>query len=99
MRVLVALFSIFGCFANERVYLEPKELSFREEGIFLKVEGCDIPLSSISYDYCAQKFYIFADNRVTLIWCSYCGNQTYWVEERCCLSRGYDCIWECKRRK
>lgn len=99
-KLAIGLLGFASCvFGQERVFIHPDWVTFGEEGMFLATPCREIPLAGVHYDEQARSYYIYADNRVTLIWCSYCGNQTWWVEERCCLSRGYDCIWECKRKK
>lgn len=73
---------------NERVYIKAKNLIFNENGIFFKLKCRSIELSTISYDYAAQNYYLQPDihSGKTFVRCGYCRLNTWWVEKNCCLN-------------
>lgn len=70
----------------EKLYINPEQLSFTNEGIFL-VTNCHLfQLPSISYDYETHRYFLQNNqNGVTFSKCSFCGYNSWWVEGSCCV--------------
>lgn len=84
--------AMFACFAftlhagdddSEKQFIDARNLSINEHGIFVSIENEMIPLDSISYDYSAKSYYV-SKNEVRLVKCPCCGHHTYDPATRKC---------------
>ena len=82
--------------AEEKVYLDSRNLSFNEQGIFLKSKECFFELPFVCFDYATRSFYLNDNQKagVTIVKCGACRLNTWWVEKNCCLN-GNDCPYYC----
>jgi hypothetical protein len=73
---------------GRRVYIPMKNLVFAEDGIYYQSRCTHTQLEDIAYDYTAQAYYLFDDQRRTIVTCSYCGVWGWWVQGNCCFNDG-----------